>query len=238
MIDDESPARNVVKKYVEDFPGIETVAECKNALEAFEALETHKPDLLFLDINMPKISGLNFLKTIKEPPFVIITTAYREYAVEGFELDVVDYLHKPFSFERFIKAVNKVKDRLSSKLETTPLPQVIQNNTSEEAVDALFIKEDKKTYRVNKKDVLYIESVGDYIKVHTAERTYLTYMSLKKILTLLPESEFIRVYKSFIVSLSKIDSFEGNFILIQKYDIPIGSSYKQDFVRRINSFMG
>jgi DNA-binding LytR/AlgR family response regulator len=231
IVDDEALARQVVKKYLEDLNEFEIVAECKNAIEAIDCLNRESVDLIFLDINMPKLSGLSFLKTLQNPPIVILTTAYREYALEAYELAVIDYLNKPFSFERFLKAINRAKMIFESKqnlIETKPTQEGIKS-------DFIFIKADKKTHRISFSNIIYIEALGDYIKIHTEDSTIVTYMSLKKIEAILPPSLFPRIHKSYIISLEKTVSIEGNMVEIANEKITIGSSYRKNFFNLIKS---
>jgi len=231
IVDDEALARQVVRKYLEDLNEYEIIRECKNAIEAIDCLNNETIDLIFLDINMPKLSGLSFLKTLNNPPAVIITTAYREYALEGYELDVVDYLNKPFPFERFLKAINKAKDRINRKTKAETTIQTKESTTT----DFIFIKADKKTHKLSFKDIIYVEALGDYIKIHTTNGTIITYMSLKKMEHILPENLFPRIHKSYIISLEKIVSIEGNMVSIGNEKITIGSSYRKDFFNIIKS---
>jgi DNA-binding LytR/AlgR family response regulator len=230
IIDDEDLARGVVETYLKDIDFLETVASCCNAIEALSYLNSNSIDILFLDINMPKLDGLSFLKTLKFPPKVIITTAYREFAVEGFELDVVDYLCKPFSFERFLVAVNKTVNRIKSDLVHTA-DQKLQIREEKPSDQFIFVKADKKTYRVDFDNILFIEAVGDYIKIITTEKSLLIYMNLKDIEKMLPSNLFQRVHRSFLVSILKIDSIEGNRIKIKNGIIPIGRSYREGFLK-------
>lgn len=232
IVDDEMLARQVVRTYLEDLDEYEIVAECKNAIEAMNILSSQKVDLMFLDINMPKLSGLSFLNTLNNPPLVIITTAYKEYALEGYELNVIDYLNKPFSFERFIKALSKVKDRIS--LNTSPAVEA-PKETMEHSVDFVFIKADKKTYKLSFDEILYIEALGDYVKLYTKSEIIVSYLSLKKLENILPYELFPRVHKSFIISLSKIKSIEGNMVNIEDKKITVGSSYRKKFFELIQS---
>ena len=233
VIDDEAPARRVVIKYLSDLKGYDVLAECKNAFEAMEAINEHEPDLIFLDINMPKLSGLKLLESLKNPPLVIITTAYREYAVEGFELDVVDYLHKPFSLPRFIQALTKAKERLNqSAPEATEVKIGGQSDPG-----FIFLKHEGEVVRVDVKDIDYVEAVGDYVQVVTTSRKLLSYLSMKKMMVLLEESHFYRVHKSFIVNLRKISSITGNTIFLKSKGIPIGGNYRSGFMDVIKSHM-
>lgn len=230
IVDDEDLARSLIETYINDIEFMEVAASCSSAIEALNYLSKNTVDVMLLDINMPKLDGLSFLRTLKNPPMVIITTAYREYALEGYELDVVDYLSKPFSFERFLVAINKVLSRVSSKNEVKP---VANNEKKEEFKPYIFVKADKVTYRVNLDEILFIEAVGDYIKIITTAKSLITYMYLKDVEKLLPANEFPRVQRSFIVSVSKIDKIEGNMIFIRDSIIPIGKNYKENFMKML-----
>ncbi len=233
IIDDEAPARRVVAKYLSDLSGYEVAAECKNAFEALEAMQEFEPDLIFLDINMPKLSGLKMLESLKEPPLVIITTAYREYAVEGFELDVVDYLHKPFAMSRFIQALNKVNERLA--LKSNGEPSVSVGGRTDPGF--IFLKHEGEVIRLEVKDIDYVEAVGDYVQVVTTHNKYLSYLSMKKVMVLLEDSHFHRVHKSFIVNLRKISSISGNTVFLKSKAISIGGSYRSGFMDVVKSHM-
>ncbi len=232
IVDDEPLAQRIIEKYAEDIPTIEIASKCDNAFEAMQALNDKEIDLIFLDINMPKLSGINFLKTLKNPPLTIITTAYSEYALEGYELDVIDYLKKPFSFERFLKAMQKAQERMKESAKETIVHEVVTSHNQEE--NFIFVKSNKKTYKVNISDIFYIEALGDYVKIHTTDKVIITYQSMKKIEALLPSNTFSRIHKSFIVAISKIKSIEGNMVEIKDEKLPIGSNYKQEFQNIIN----
>lgn len=235
IIDDEPLAQRVIEKFLEDLPNFEVMAKCNNAFEAMDAVNSYNIDLMFLDINMPKLSGLSFLKTLKNPPLVIITTAYSEYAMEGYELDVVDYLKKPFSFERFLKAIQKVQDRLKNIDPTIVIAEddsialPIENTPEINATNFIFVKANKKNYKVDIDDIFYIEALGDYIKIHTSNSVLVTYQSMKRIESILPSTVFVRIHKSYIVSVNKIKSVEGNMVEVKNEKITIGNSYKQIF---------
>ncbi len=238
IVDDEPLAQKVIINYMNDLPNLELVGQCRNAMEAMQVLNTKEIDLMFLDINMPKMSGMSFLKTLKNPPLVIMTTAYREYALDSFELDVVDYLHKPFSFERFFMAVNKASNRLQN-FQTTASEFVIPATQREQIDESfIFVKSDKVTYKVNFKDILFIESVGDYVKIFTNEQVIMTYQSLKNLENILSGRHFPRVHKSFIVAISKINSIRGNEIIIGDHEIPIGRSHRQGFFDLVQQYSG
>ncbi|NOY97131.1 MAG: response regulator transcription factor [Chlorobi bacterium] len=222
IVDDEPAAIRIVVSFLENFSHFKLIGKCKSAFEAINLLKNNEIDLLFLDINMPGLSGIDFLKSLRNPPVVIITTAYREYAVDSYELEVIDYLHKPFSFDRFFKAVQRAEEKLLiNKKESLIItkPKIREK-------DHLFIKADKKHYKINFTDLLFIESMGDYCKFITEGKTYLSYITLKRLLESLPEN-FLRVHKSFIVQFDKIDLVEGNMVKISGHKIPIGSSYRK-----------
>ena len=219
IIDDEPASQDVLKKFISDISWMEIKGICNNAIEAIEIVEKERIDVLFLDINMPKLSGLSFYKSLHNPPLVIFTTAYSEYAVDGFNLNAVDYLLKPFSFDRFYQSVEKVRN-------------IVNKNSNQ-----LVLKSDKKLFLVQLDDILYVESLGDYIKVHTSNQNLVVYKTMNAILSSLPEDKFFRVHKSFIINLEKISYVEGNQIAIDNNKIPIGQKYKSIFLDTIkNSF--
>jgi len=224
VIDDEPLAQNILRKYAEDIKSVEIRGFCSDALEAIEILERQPIDLIFLDINMPKLSGIEFLKTLKNPPLVILTTAYTDYAMEGYELNVLDYLVKPFSFARFLKAVQKAEQQF----------QLTQKTKTEEKPESVFIKSNKKTYQVKFSDIIYIEGLGDYIKIYTEKTHLVTNFSMKKMEELLPENEFYRIHKSHIVNLKKIVAIEGNMVELLNIKLTIGSNYRTEFFNRIS----
>ncbi|MCY1721606.1 LytTR family DNA-binding domain-containing protein [Prolixibacteraceae bacterium Z1-6] len=232
IIDDEPLAQNVIKQYAQKLPDLTIVDSCNDAICAHKILQEREVDLLFLDINMPKMSGISFLKTLKVSPLVIFTTAYSEYALEAYELNAIDYLKKPFSFERFCKAYYRAEELLTlqKSAQKSTQPTEIHN-------DFLFIKSNKKSVKVKFSDILYIEGLGDYIKVHLPDNKLVTNLSMKKIFSLLPPKQFYRIHKSFIVSLDKIESIEGNMVSVNKTRLPIGNSYRQDFVSFVNNFL-
>lgn len=232
VIDDEPLAQRVVERYAEDVPFLHIRKKCSTAMEAIELLKNDEIDLIFLDINMPKLTGIEFLRTLKHPPLVIITTAYAEYAIQGYELNVLDYLMKPFSFERFVRAVQKAQETLLNRnlhKADTILEESLEG-------DFVFIKSSKKTFRVNFSDINYIEALGDYVKIFTTERMIVSYQSMKNIEKLLPSKNFIRIHKSYIIAVSKVEMIEGNFVRIKDQRIPIGTNYKAEFEKLIKSF--
>jgi DNA-binding LytR/AlgR family response regulator len=217
IIDDEPSSQNVLKSFIHKIDYLELVQVCNNALEALECLKSNAVDLLFLDINMPQLSGIDFYKSLKNPPKVIFTTAYSAYALDGFEVDAIDYLLKPFSFDRFVKAVSKVKDLNDAK------------------INYMVIKSDKKLHQIKIDDIYFIEGLGDYIKVHLKDNFLVTYKSLKMMRDSLPKSIFIQVHKSFIINKNKLEYVEGNLAIINKNKIPLSQKYKKDFIALFNS---
>ena len=223
VVDDEPPALEVLKNYIASVHSLELAATCIDAVEALNFLQKHAVDLLFLDIQMPQILGTDFIRTLKHPPKVIFTTAFRKYAVEGFELDAVDYLLKPISFERFLKAVNKVMD--------TSLPSTDNNfnvpaKPGNLADEFISLRCDRKNLKVALNDILYIESLKDYIKVVTVNKTIITKQSISTIEEMLPKENFIRIHRSYIVVLNKIESYTNDLIGIGKQELPISRSYR------------
>ena len=227
IVDDEPIAREIIQTYCAHLPVLNVVASCGNALEAKEALLRHKVDILFLDINMPVLNGIAFLKTLKSSPEIIFTTAYKEYALNAFDLSACDYLLKPFSLERFIIAVDKALERM--KL----LSSVNGDNTEEKSDTYVFIKSEGKIYKILFNDLLYAEAKGNYTKIVTPQNTLLPVMTFSNLEELLPKNLFIRVHRSFIINKSKITFIEGNRVFISKNEVPIGSNYKESFLKML-----
>ena len=225
IVDDEPPAREIIRRYIQEIPTLELAGECANALQAFALLQQQPIDLMFLDIRMPQINGNDFLKTLKNPPKVIFTTAYTEYALEGYELDVVDYLMKPIPFDRFLKAVNKAYQQAIVKHDT-PAAATEEKNES-----FVYFRADRKMVKVMLHDIRYIESMKDYVKVFTKESTIITKQSISSVEEMLPEREFVRVHRSYIVSLKHIKTFTSELIEIDKTEIPIGKLYRNGVLK-------
>ncbi|WP_366944300.1 LytTR family DNA-binding domain-containing protein [uncultured Aquimarina sp.] len=220
IVDDEHIAHDIIKGYCDALPNLNFVQHCYDAIEAIECLAKHKIDIIFLDLNMPKLKGFEFLKTLKHPPNIIVTTAYQEYAVEGYELNIVDYLLKPFSFERFIKAINKIEVKNEESIAPTP-------NIKKED-ESLFLRANKKLIQVKTEDILFIEATGNYIKVVTEMNEIQVREKISDMLSLLPTNAFLQTHKSFIVAKKHINEIEGNRILIRDFVIPIGKVYKNN----------
>ena len=230
VADDEPIARQILENYISEIPDLEIVASCKNAFEVLDVLQKQTIDILFLDINMPKLSGLSLLKTLQQKPSVIITTAYPEYAVEGFELSVTDYLLKPFSLERFLQAVLKVKQKSNPIIDPTPRPTTPIKETPE----TIFVKSDKKIIKLHFNDINYIEAYGNYIKIHT-DTMILTPQTLSDFLDKSP-AYFIRVHKSFSINFNHLNFIDGNRIVLNNTTkIPIGKSYKKELLLKIDT---
>jgi DNA-binding LytR/AlgR family response regulator len=223
VIDDELPAREILKKHINGVEALELCGTCSNAVEAISFLKDNRVDLLFLDIQMPHLLGTNFIRTLKNPPKVIFTTAYRKYAVEGFELDAVDFLLKPINFERFLKGVNKV---LQVNLQGSNDAATSSENNTESVPPFLYFRANRKMVKVLFNEIMYIEGLNDYIRIITAAKTIITKHLLTSLEEMLPSNEFVRIHKSFIVAINKIESFNADWVEIGKKEIPIGRSYK------------
>ncbi|RKF03773.1 LytTR family two component transcriptional regulator [Tenacibaculum lutimaris] len=228
IIDDEPLAHEIITEFCSMLPHVQLEKSCYNAMEAMQFLNKHTVDFMFLDINMPKLKGLDFLKTLSNPPKTIITTAYKEYALEGFELNVVDYLLKPFSFDRLVKAVNKVSDTVSTKTVQKESIQPSQVNTR------FFIKGDKKHHQIDLSDLLFIEAYGNYTKLFLTDEMIISHEKISHYETMLNENNFLRVHKSFIVAIDKIKFIEGNRIIIHEHKVPIGQTYKNSVSKLYN----
>lgn len=228
IIDDEPLAHEIIEEFCSMLPHLQLEKNCYNAMEAMQFLNKNTVDFMFLDINMPKLKGLDFLKTLTNPPKTIITTAYKEHAIEGFELNVVDYILKPFSFNRLVKAVNKVSDTQTQKTFSKDVSNA-KNNTTQ-----FFVKGDKKQHQIDINNLLYIEAYGNYTKLYLKDEMIVSHEKISHYETLLQASNFLRVHKSFLVSISKIKFIEGNRIVINEHKIPIGQTYKN----QINKLYG
>ncbi len=237
LIDDEPLAINVVMSYCENLGSLEVVGSFTNVLDAIAFLGKEKVDLVFTDIEMPQINGIDFIKSIDQKPLFIYMTAYPEYALEGFELNAVDYLVKPIPFPRFVKAVNRARERFE---QTHTIPTDFSQHVTSAGGEAktaqnfIFVKSDYGSVKIEHKDIKYIQGLKDYLKIYTTTaKPILTLMSFKEIQSKLPESDFVRVHRSYLINLSKIETIQRNRILIEDERIPIGESYKSDFFRRI-----
>ncbi len=227
IIDDEPLSRKGLKEYIADIDFLNLVGEFDNPLNATGLLGSGNVQLLFLDIQMPKITGLDFYKTLKDPPAVIFTTAYPQYALDGFEVNALDYLVKPISFDRFLKAAMKAKE----------LYEVRQKNKAEAApgtsTEYFFIKADNKLVKIFFEDILFVEALQNYVTIHTTTKKYISYLTFKSVEDYLPAERFIKVHKSFIISAAKVDSIDGNEIRMGEHHIPISRSFKDEVIDKL-----
>jgi DNA-binding LytR/AlgR family response regulator len=231
IVDDEPHAMEVLEKYLSQFSQMELVGKCADAIQAFQLLQQKQVDLMFLDIKMPGIIGTDLLRSLKNPPKVIFTTAYSEYALEGFELNAVDYLLKPISFERFLRAVDKIYQLTENKTKTiiTHEAPVSDHETF------IYLKVDRKTTKVNVNDILWIESLRDYVKVVVKDQVYITRQKISILEEMLPENKFVRIHRSFMVALAKIDSFYSQTVEVSGHELPIGRNYKHDVQKKLKA---
>ena len=230
VVDDEPPAREVLRRYVEQLPMLQLMGECGNAIEAIRILQQDAVDLVFLDIRMPQLNGNELLKVVKNLPPVILTTAHSEYALEGYDLDVVDYLLKPIRFDRFVKAVNKIIQLNGHRSIETHIPA-----DEEKKESFVYFRSDRKMIKVLLNDILYIESMKDYVKVFTTHGMLMTKQSITSVEAMLPESGFIRAHRSYIVSIKKINSFTNEVIGINKTEIPIGKLFRNQVMKVLDA---
>lgn len=228
IVDDEPLALEIIESYIERMDCLELVGQFRNAVKAFDFIqEGHQVDLIFLDIQMPKLTGIEFLRTLSNPPKVIFTTAYRDYAFEGFELEVLDYMLKPISFERFMKGVGKYRASCISSLgKVTDVEDAF-----------IFFKSDKKNIKVRLQDILFIESVKDYVKIKTQDKEVVTHQKISELEAKLPETEFMRVHRSFIINIPKIESYSMTEIEIADNSIPVGRIYKVEVMERLGKIV-
>lgn len=223
IIDDEPLARQLIISYIDQISDFRCVGICENALETFQVLHTQTVDVLFLDIDMPGISGINFVRSLKTCPKVIFITAHAEFAVDAFEIEAVDYLVKPVTFDRFVKAAQKIM-----------LPESIQNaDKLSLEISSIFLKVDRRLINIDLAEVYYIEGMGDYLKVHTVNRMYVTYMTMQKIELLLPQSKFIRIHRSTIINTKMIQYVEGNSIVINNTPLAIGLTFRDTLLKKL-----
>lgn len=223
IVEDEPLARNLLTEYVSKVPDLNLVEACSSPLAALEVLRRQHIDILFLDIQMPEITGISFLKVLQKKPFVILTTAYSQYALEGYELDVVDYLLKPITFERFLKAVDKVSQRIQSP------PRLVLSSTGKATEDFVFVKDGTKLVRINLSDILYVEGLKDYVTIHARGQKVVTLQRLKALEEQLPADRFIRIHHSYIVAVHAIDAVHKGEVKIGTAVLPISESYRKQF---------
>lgn len=233
IVDDEPLAREVLESYVDRIDGLDLLASCDNAVKAFDILKKENVDLIFLDIQMPKLNGIDFLKVLNPQPKVIFTTAYREYAIESYELDVIDYLLKPISFQRFLMAVSKAMNgQLAVSNEAT---QITMPDELRSEQPYIFLKADRKMVKVYLKDILYIESLKDYVRIKMPQKDVVSLQKISYLEQKLPEDCFVRIHRSFIVPIRKIEAFSQNVIEIDGVELPIGRNYKEEVLQILNN---
>ena len=225
IVDDEELARTLLGNYVKRLPYLNLVGKCSNPIEALQLLQQQSVDLIFLDIQMPEMIGTDFLKSLSHKPMVVFTTAYAEYALEGYELNVVDYLLKPFPFERFLKAVNRASDLAKLKAQQTSDPILSKKEANNK--DYILVRSEHKLHRISHDDILYIQSMREYVAYYTSNGRILSLGSLKKLELDLPQDQFLRIHKSYIISQAKATILEGNMVHIGEEKIPIGASYRE-----------
>jgi DNA-binding LytR/AlgR family response regulator len=235
IVDDEPLAVDVLQRYINDCQDITLVASCSDAFAAGHLLLEQEVDLIFLDITMPRLSGIGFVRSLQNPPMIIFTTAYSEYAIEGFEVDAIDFLMKPFSFERFMKAVNKAVELM----ELRQRPRLTNPETISEASDYILLKSNKKVYRVSVQDILYLQSLSDYVQVYfLAEgklKMLIVHDTLVNLSGILPPEYFVRIHKSYCVALNKIEYIDGNQVFIKNQPLPVGLNFKEELMKRLAS---
>ncbi len=227
IVDDEQYARKLLEDYVKRIPDLELAGQCRNSMEAMQKMNQQHIDLLFLDIQMPDLTGIDFLRTLSSKPLVILTTAYQEYALDGYELDVTDYMLKPISFERFLKGVNRAIEQILLKRQAESGAPPVQHGEAPGPGGYINIKADHKIYKMPHERILFIEGLKEYVIFHTAGRKYIVLESLKRLEQVLPAGQFLRVHKSFIVNIHRIDSLYGNLIEIGEHQVPIGKSFAE-----------
>lgn len=226
IVDDEPVAREILESFVMKTSSLELVATCKNAIEAIEIQSKQTVDLFFLDINMPEVNGLSLAKIVGKNAHVIFTTAYRDYAVDGFNLNVVDYLLKPIAFDRFLEAVQKIPNQKTDSS---------SNEKEQSNSDFMFVRSDRKMIKVDFENILYIESVGDYVKIHLKDNSILTRETMSNLLEMLSETHFLRIHRSFVIAIDKINSYTNEFVEVNKQALPISRTYKESVLQKLAS---
>ncbi len=232
IVDDEPYAIEVMENYLRNFSDMEVVGKCSNAIQAFQLLQQKPIDLMFLDIQMPGITGIDFLKSLKNPPKTIFTTAYSQYALDGFELNVVDYLVKPIPLDRFMRAIDKVYQLNGNKANTS---LVSHEKPIGDTEAFLYLKVERKTIKINVDDILWIESLRDYVKVITAGNAYISKQKISLLEEMLPENKFVRAHRSFIIAIAHINSFYAYSVEVNGHELPIGRNYKQEMQKRLKA---
>ncbi|WP_214228015.1 LytTR family DNA-binding domain-containing protein [Pedobacter sp. B4-66] len=230
IVDDEPYAIEVIEKYVQNFPEIEIIAKCNNAIQAFQILQQGKVDLIFLDVKMPGLLGTDLIRSLKNPPKVIFTTAYQDYALDGFDLNAVDYLLKPIPFDRFLKAMDKIFE--SYKVNSNKI-SIAQQPAEQKSDVFLYLRVERKMVKVNVEDIYWVESLKDYIKVVLKDKVLISKQKISLLEELLPEDKFVRIHRSFIVAMNKIESYHSYSIDVLGKELPIGRNYKAECQKRL-----
>lgn len=228
IVDDEPLAIEAIQMHIDKLDSLKLVAGCTDAIQAFDVVRNNRIDLMFLDIQMPEMTGLDFLKTLKNPPKVIFTTAYREYAIQAFDLDVIDYLLKPISFDRFMQAVNKY-------YESVPQDIITGKSSDPKIEDFFYVKAEKKNVKVRFDEITYIESMKDYVKIVCKSKTVISKIMIGQLTDLLPESLFLRIHRSYIVYIPNIEAFSSISVEVPGKEIPIGRNYKNETLKTLTS---
>ncbi len=238
IVDDEPLARDILETYIEQIPELNLVAKCSNALEANNILQSEEVDLMFLDIQMPQVTGTEFLKSLNNPPMVVFTTAYPNYAIEGFELDALDYLLKPIPMDRFMKAVNRAVEMKNLFSSTNPETAEVVDRPAGEKEDFVFVKSDKKLVKIHYSDIIYIEGLKDYVIIRCKDTRVITLQTMKSLEARMPTNIFKRIHRSYIVNLDEINAVVGNMVEVtekgQSKNLPIGKNYKDELLEIVN----
>ncbi|HMR82740.1 MAG TPA: LytTR family DNA-binding domain-containing protein [Niabella sp.] len=234
IVDDEPHAMEIIRKYAMHIPEIEIVSTCSNAIEAFQTIQHDQIDLVFLDIKMPRLLGTDLVRSLKKPPLIIFTTAYQEYAIEGFDLNAIDYLLKPIPLKRFLQAIDKVMHFINGGSKKSEAHQEAESPVQQHQNHFLYLRVERRLIKVNTKDILWIESIKDYIKVITKDKTFHTKQKISVTEKLLPIGEFMRIHRSFIIPVHKMEGYHSNHIMIAGHKIPIGRNYKQACADKFN----
>ncbi|WP_170138309.1 LytTR family DNA-binding domain-containing protein [Niabella yanshanensis] len=238
IVDDEPHALEIIRRYATHIPELEIIGACSNALEAFQMIQNTRVDLIFLDIKMPRLLGTDLVRSLKSPPLIIFTTAYQEYAIEGFDLNAIDYLLKPVPLKRFLQAIDKVRHFLSADFKTTQSIETPADASTPPVAHYLYIRVERRLLKINTSDILWIESIKDYIKVVTADKSFQTKQKISVTEKLLPLGEFMRIHRSFIIPVNRVEGYNPNHIVISGTQIPIGRNYKQICAQQFNPDTG
>jgi len=230
LVDDEPPSLEILRTYIDTVPMLKVVGECYHAMAAFQYLQHHAVDVIFLDVNMPRLNGIDFIKALPSPPKIIFTTAHRDFAVDGFELGAIDYLLKPYSLERFLRAVHRM---LNPDQKNTA--ELLRQSPEIQSERFLYVRADRKMVKILIDEILYVESLKDYVRIFAADKQIITKQTITSLEEMLPESGFFRVHRSYVVSQNKIDSWNQHAVFIGKTEIPVGPLYRQEIIRRLTA---